>query len=299
MKKISISYDDAYNLIKKTCTTISRDNYQLMEQAYNRETNIGAKNILGTMLENVRLAEEYDKPVCQSPGYPTIYIRYGDNSDLLNIKEYFIRGLVNCTKDGYLRPSIVHPLNRENSGDNSGEGTPNFEFQPRPGQEFLEVIISFKGCGAELGNNMKIMTTAQLGRNLEGLKRLVLSTVIEAGGKPCPPVGLGIGIGGQMDVAAKLSRESISTRNWLDENPDPQLMDLEKKLLEDINSLHMGAAGIGGDTYCLAVKIGMAATHTAICPVAVNFHCWVTRKTGVRIYPDGRWEYLFSERILQ
>lgn len=171
---------------------------------------------------------------------------------------------------------------------------PNIEYQFHPGQKYVDVIISFKGCGAELGNAMKIMTTATLGldKDFQGLKRLVLETAVNAGGKPCPPFGIGIGIGGQMDVACKLSREAISTRKWDDVNEDPLLARLETELKDAINSLGLGAAGTGGDTVCLAVKIGTAATHTAIAPVAINFHCWVARRAGIRIYDDGRVEKL-------
>lgn len=297
MDQLKMTYEEACDVIRRCCTTISQDTLELMSEAYDKETNRAAKDMLKCMLENVQMAEEQDKPVCQSPGYPTVYVRFGDNADLKSIQDSYAKALIQATKDGYLRPSIVHSLNRTNPGDNSGEGVPNFELQYRPGQEYLEIIISFKGCGAELGNVVKVMTTAELGKDLEGLKKLILITAIEAGGKPCPPVGIGIGIGGQIDVATKLSREAISTRDWTDENPDPQLRKLEQELLEKVNALKLGAAGIGGDTYCLALKIGMTATHTAICPVAVNFHCWVTRRAGVRIYPDGTRKYLFQRSM--
>jgi len=294
MEKISIPYEEILEIIKKSCTSISEDSLYLLKRAHDKETNAGSKDMLACMLENVRLSRETNKPLCQSPGYPTVYVRFGDDVDLQSIISGFSKALVEATKEGYLRPSIVHSLNRTNPGDNSGAGVPNFELQYVPQQEYLELIISFKGCGAELGNVMKVMTTAQLGQGLVGFKRLVVQTVIEAGGKPCPPIGLGIGIGGQMDVASKLSREAISTRDWTDVNPDPQLRELEEELLENINKLKIGAAGIGGDTGCLAVKINMAATHTAICPVAINFHCWAARRAGVRIYRDGEREYLFK-----
>ena len=199
-----------------------------------------------------------------------------------------------ATKKGYLRPSIVDPLTRHNPGNNTGKGVPNTEYQYHPGQEYVDFIISFKGCGAELGNAMKIFTTAtlKLDQDFEGLKRFVLETAINAGGKPCPPFGIGIGIGGQMDVASKLSREAISCRSWKDTNPDPLLARLEDELRNNINALGLGAAGTGGDTVCLAVKIGTAATHTAIAPVAINFHCWVARRAGIRIHNDGRIEKL-------
>lgn len=294
MGSINMGYNEIYDLIKNSCTTISPDVLQLMKEAYNKETNAAAKDMYDCMLENVRMAEEKDKPVCQSPGFPTVYVRYGDSADVSNIKEDFTKALIDATKNGYLRPSIVHSLNRSNPGDNSGEGTPNFEFQYSSEREYLEIILSFKGCGAELGNVVKVMTTAQLGKNLSGFKEHVLKTVVEAGGKPCPPIGLGIGIGGQIDVASKLSREAISTRDWRDENEDKQLRELEHELYEKINSLKLGPAGIGGDKGCLAVKIGMVTTHTAICPVAINFHCWTARRIGVRINQDGSREYLFG-----
>ena len=139
---------------------------------------------------------------------------------------------------------------------------------------------------------MQIFTPAKLGKNYAGLKRFVLETAVNAGGKPCPPYAIGIGIGGQMDVCARLSRRVVSTRRWDDHNPDPQLDELEQELKEQINSLKLGAAGTGGDTIALGVKIALAATHTAIAPVAINFHCWTARRSGLRIYPDGSMEKL-------
>lgn len=284
---------EVINLVNRSVTDISDDTKILLKDALKRESNETAKSMLSAMLENVELANEKQKPVCQSPGYPTVYISYGNNTLPGNIKEMFGEALVEATNNGLLRPSMVHTLTRKNSGNNSGEGVPNFEIDYIPEQDYLEMIISFKGCGAELGNEMKIFTVPMLGKDLSGLKKFILETVINAGGKPCPPFGIGIGLGGQMDVASKLSRKAISTRLWTDENPDELYNELEKELLEEINSLGLGAAGTGGDTVALAVKIAGGHTHTAIAPVAINFHCWVTRRGGVRIYSDGRVEEIF------
>ncbi len=277
------------------CTRTSADAQALMRKAVQTESNPAAKAMLESMIDNVRQAGELDKPVCQSPGFPTVYVRFGDDADLGGITKWLPQAVVECTKKGYIRPSIVHPLTRQNSGDSSGIGVPNFEYQYRPGQQYLEVIMSAKGCGAELANLSVILTPATLGANFVGLKKAVLETVVKGGGMPCPPTGIGIGIGGQMDVSAKLSREAISTRDWRDEHPDPTMAGLEKELLANINALGIGPAGIGGDTTCLAVKIAYAYTHTAICPVTINYHCWVARRFGVRFYPDGHREYLFQE----
>ncbi len=280
-------------LIRRAVVNISADTRQLLEEALERETKPTARGMLQSMLENTRMAREGNMPVCQSPGYPTVYVRFGDACLPGKLADMLGAGVVQATAEGLLRPSIVHPLTRKNSGDNSGEGVPNYEWSYEPALDYLEIIASLKGCGAELGNAMRIMTVPQLGKQNRGLKNFVLDTVIEAGGKPCPPVGIGIGIGGQMDVAAKLSRKAISTRLWTDNHPDPLYRQLEEELLQEINALGLGAAGVGGETYALAVKIGAAATHTAIAPVAINFHCWVTRRGGVRIWPDGRVEDLF------
>ncbi len=277
-------------LVRYVTTHISDDTVELLQRALDKETSETAKSMLSAMLENQMLSGQEQKALCQSPGFPTVYVRFGDKTLPGNIADYLGQSLVRATNDGLLRPSIVHPLTRKNSGNNSGQGVPNIEYKYIPDLDYLEVLISLKGCGAELGNAMKVMTVPMLGENFSGLKDFVLRTVIEAGGKPCPPVGIGIGIGGQMDVAAKLSREAISTRKWTDTNPDPLLAELEEDLLTSINNLKLGAAGTGGDTYALAVKIGTAHTHTAIAPVAINFHCWVTRRAGIRLYNDGRVE---------
>jgi fumarate hydratase subunit alpha len=292
-----ITYEEIFSLVHGACTTISADALAIMKERAAAESKTEAKAMLQAMVDNVAQAGQVDKPVCQSPGFPTVWVRFGDNASLGDIAAFIPRAVVECTGKGYIRPSIVHPLTRQNSGDSSGVGVPNFEYKYRPRQQYMEVIMSAKGCGAELGNVSMILTPATLGEKLVGLKKLVLQTVINAGGYPCPPSAIGIGIGGQMDVSAKLSREAISTRNWRDRHPDPMIAELEAELLTNINKLGIGPAGIGGDTTCLAVKVAYAATHTAICPVTINFHCWVARRFGVRFYPDGKREYLFQEGI--
>ena len=283
---------EIHDAIIRAVTGISDDVKGLLEEALAKETNPTAQSMLSAMLENLSIAKAADKGVCQSPGYPTTWFSFGDDNLPYDIKSTIMEALGEATKKGYLRPSIVDPLTRVNSGNNTGKGVPNVEFEYNPGQEYVDFIISFKGCGAELGNAIQIMTPAKLGKDLVGLKRFIIETAINAGGKPCPPFGIGIGIGGQMDMCAKMSRKAISTRRWDDVNPDPQLAALEKELKDEINSLGIGAAGTGGDTVCLAVKMERAHTHTAICPVAINFHCWVARRAGVRIYNDGRVEKL-------
>jgi len=282
-------------MIYRSTTNISPDVEDLMKKALEKETNATAKSMMQAMLDDARMAGEKVKPVCQSPGFPTVYVSFGDNSAPgEDLKKIWAEALIEGTRNSLLRPSMVHTLTRKNPGDNSGIGVPNFEFDYVPEQQYLEMLLSFKGCGAELANAMKIFTVAQLekGNDFSGLKRWVLDTVIKGGGKPCPPGAIGIGLGGQMDVACKLARKAISTRRWDDVNPDPMYAALEKELLENINSLVLGAAGTGGDTTLLAVKINAVSTHTAIAPAAISFHCWAARRTGIRLYPDGKKEII-------
>ncbi|MBS7638131.1 fumarate hydratase [Candidatus Bathyarchaeota archaeon] len=285
----------AYEMVKRSCTGISPDAMRLLRDACQRERDPAARRLLEAMIENAELASEMGKPVCQSPGYPTLYVMMGGDMRIdADIRRVFQRAIVKATGDGYMRPSMVHPISRRNSGDNSGLGVPDLEIDQDPGVDHARFIISFKGCGAELANVLKVLTPTQVGEEGSGIRRLVLEIVVEAGGIPCPPVAIGIGIGGQTHTAAKLSRRAVSIREWTDINPDEELASMEMRLLSQVNSLGIGPGGIGGDTTALTVKVEMVSTHTAICPVAINFHCWTARRSGAKIYPDGSVEYLYT-----
>jgi fumarate hydratase subunit alpha len=286
-------FEIAFELVKKSCEGIASDALELLKEAYKKEGNAAAKSMLKTMICNAELATIEEKPVCQSPGYPVVYVTLcGDVKPEIGIQKVFQKAIVEATKKGYLRPSMVHPLTRKNTGDNSGVGVPDVEIEYVPEGEHMELIISFKGCGAELASSLRILTPEEVGRKGNGIKKLVLESVVNAGGIPCPPVAVGVGIGGQMHYAAKLSRKAIGARKWTDRNPNQELALLEEELLNLVNSLGIGPAGIGGDTTALAVKVECIATHTAICPIAINFHCWTARRSGARIYSDRSVEYL-------
>jgi len=270
---------------------------ELLKRAHVNERNNAAKKLLETMICNAELAAAMDKPVCQSPGYPVVYATLGSDIKLeANIQSVFGEAIIELTKKSYLRPSMVHPITRKNPGDNSGMGIPDVEVELAPDADYADFIISFKGCGAELANVLRVLTPLQVGRGGIGIKKLVLESVVDAGGIPCPPVAIGIGIGGQIHYAAKLSRKAISVREWTDTNSNEEVATLEKDLLAAVNALGIGPAGVGGDTTALTVKAEMVSTHTAICPVAVNFHCWIARRGGARIHSDGSVTYLFQRR---
>jgi fumarate hydratase subunit alpha len=285
-------FEAAYCLIRNCCTQLPSDVMQLLKKAYSTERSKAAKSMLDTMIKNAKLAAEEDKPLCQSPGYPVVYAKIGSETKIdANIQKVFLRALIHATKEGYLRPSIVHPISRKNPGDNSGIGVPDLEIEFDPNLESMEVLASFKGCGAELVNVQKVLTPTDVGINGIGIKRLLLQSVVAAGGIPCPPVAIGVGIGGQIHYASKLSRKVVSVRKWTDRNPDAKLEVMERDFLKSVNELGIGPAGVGGDTTALAVKVALVSTHAAICPVAINFHCWVGRRGCARIHRDRSIEY--------
>jgi len=276
-----------YTTTLRAVTGISDDCMELLQAAYKRERNDAAKELMCAMIKNAEMARNLKKSICQSPGYPTAYITLGGDFKVeCDIKDVLSKIISKITKEGYLRPSIVHPITRKNSGNNSGINVPMVEIDYNPKIENFEVILSFKGCGAELFGNAKIFTPSQIGFDGSGIKKFVLETIINASGGPCPPTAVGVGIGGQIHQAACLSRRAVSFRRWNDVNPDPEFATWEKELLDNTNKLMLGPSGIGGDTTSLAIKIETAYTHTAILPVVVNFHCWVARRARGRMYRD-------------
>jgi fumarate hydratase subunit alpha len=286
-------FDLCHSVLKRAATGISDDCAKLLRDAYERERLDSAREMIATMIKNAEMARSMGRSVCQSPGYPAAYVKLGSEFTLnCDVKKVLSNVISSITKEGYLRPSMVHPISRKNTGDNSGVNVPSVEVDLDHKSEFLEVILSLKGCGAELFGAAKVFTPAQIGQGGAGVKRFILETIINASGGPCPPTAIGVGIGGQIHQAASLSRRAVSTRRWDDLNPDPEFAAWESELLSTANMLGIGPSGIGGDTTALAVKVEYAYTHTAILPVVVNFHCWVARRARGRIYKDGSVEVL-------
>ena len=286
-------HEIVYTIAKLAAVHLAEDALSLMHKARDKESSPEARRVLEAMLQNANIARECEVSLCQSPGYPVLYVRLGKGITLdeLNPQEVAGQALSEVTRLGYLRPSIVHPLSRKNTGDNSGINVPDVEIDFDPQLDGLEAVISFKGCGAELFSRAAVLPPYRIGPSAGGIKRFILETVAEAGGGPCPPVVLGVGIGGQLHQAAKLARRAMSVRRWDDVNPDPELAELEAELAQGVNSLGIGPAGIGGDTTCLGVKLGMAYTHTAIMPIVVNFHCWPARRARARMDHSGEVAY--------
>jgi fumarate hydratase subunit alpha len=187
-----------------------------------------------------------------------------------------------ATSEVPLRPNVVHPLTRHNPGDNLGKGMPYVHFEPEE-VDYTELTVMPKGAGSENMSALAMLTPSQ---GIKGVKSFVLEVVVRAGGNPCPPTIIGVGIGGTADQALLISKKAVLRR--LDqESPDTNLARLEAELKQALNATGIGPMGLGGRTTVLGVKVEEAHCHTASLPVAVTVQCWAGRRASARIMKDG------------
>jgi fumarate hydratase subunit alpha/L(+)-tartrate dehydratase alpha subunit len=265
-----------------------------LARVHARETQPRAREILATMLRNLDVAEARGLLVCQDTGTPVFKVRVGREFPLgalggSAIEAALAAGVRRATAEHPLRSSICHPLTRENPQTNTGWRIPVVDWSFRPDGEALELAMMPKGSGSE---NMSFLRMLAPAAGVVGIKRFVIDCVVEAGGKPCPPTIVGVGIGGTADLCMKLAKEAI-WRPVGEANPDPDLAKLEAELLEAVNATGFGPMGLGGDTTALAVMVEAAYTHITQNPVAVTLQCWRGERASARISPDGRVEHGF------
>ena len=274
--------DAVVALLKRSVVELPPDIIKGLEDAYSSETNEVARVQLKTILDNIGLAKEMQRPICQDTGIHLFFVKipYGTDVDLDGI---IVNAIGRATESVPLRPNAVDPITRNNPGNNIGPHMPYVTYQFHD-KEYIEIIAFPKGAGSENMSAMAMLTPAQ---GIIGIKEFVLNAVTEAGGKPCPPTIIGVGIGGSADLCAKMAKLAL-LRPLDDHNPDPDLDSLERELAEALNKTGIGPMGLGGRTTVLGVKIGKAACHTASHPVAINIQCWAARKATLRAYPDGR-----------
>lgn len=268
-------------LLKRAVTDLPEDVVSALEKARRKEGFENAKTQLATILENIECARKNGSPICQDTGIPVVYTGVGSRAevDIGIIEEAIMEGVKNATRSIPLRSNAVHPLTRKNSGDNTGLGVPVIEIEFLKGVDYLEITVLPKGAGSE---NMSRLCMLKPSEGVKGIKRFVLESVASAGGNPCPPVIVGVGIGGTADKATKLSKKAL-LRRISSRHADKDLSLLEEDLLESVNNLGIGPMGLGGDTTALAVHAEYAFCHTASLPVAVNLQCWANRRASARI----------------
>ncbi len=277
--------DVVVELLRKAVTKLPRDVEQALQNAYERETDEVPRTQLRTILENLRLAEEGVTPICQDTGVQIFFVRQG-TAEVGDLEEAIGRGVARATGEVPLRPNTVHPISRANHKDNRGERMPYINLLP--GREpYLELTVMPKGAGSENMSAMAMLTPSQ---GIKGIKQFALDTLVRAGGKPCPPIIIGMGIGGSADISIHIAKEAL-LRPLDQHHPDPEIAALEEELLEALNGIGIGPMGLGGRTTLLGLAIEYAHCHTASLPVAINIQCWAARRATARIHPDGRVEY--------
>jgi fumarate hydratase subunit alpha/L(+)-tartrate dehydratase alpha subunit len=255
------------------------------ERLQRDETDGTAKTILGTMVENIAVAERTRNLLCQDTGIPIYNVAVGRDVRLdgVALKEALRRGAERATREHPLRSSVVHPITRINEQTSCGRGIPviNVDFDDSARQIRIEMIP--KGSGSENGSFLQMLIPAQ---GIDGIKTFVVDKVIELGGRVCPPTIVGVGVGGTSDVCMHLAKVA-ATRPLGSACEDPEGEKLEKMLSIAVNSLGIGPQGLGGRGTSFAVHVETAATHITMNPVAVNIQCHSARRASAVISADG------------
>lgn len=280
MREIHVS--EIIKAIRKLCIDanyyLSDDIKEKLEEAHKEEDWTIAKDILEKILINAGIAKNENMPMCQDTGVTCVFIDLGQDVHVTggNFEEAINEGVRQGYAEGFLRKSVVKdPLNRVNTGDN----TPAvIHYNIVPGDK-LHITVSPKGFGSENMSKLKMLRPAD---GIEGVKNFVLQTVKEAGPNPCPPIIVGVGIGGTFEKSALIAKKSL-LRPATERNSDPFYAELEEELLKKINALGIGPQGFGGRTTALCVNIETYPTHIAGLPVAVNISCHATRHAEIEL----------------
>ena len=249
----------------------------LIQKAKANESKEISKSILSDILENQDIARQGNIPLCQDTGLVVVFLEIGTEVKIDgDIYQAINEGVRLGYDQGYLRKSIVkHPFTRENTKDN----TPAVIHTKLVSGDKIKLHIAAKGGGSENMSTVVMLTPTE---GIEGVKKLILDTIFNAGGKPCPPIIVGIGIGGNFEKSAILAKEAL-LRDLDDSSNDKVIKQLEDELYTEINKLGVGPMGVGGDTTCLAVKINYFPMHIASLPVAINIQCHSARHIEVII----------------
>jgi tartrate/fumarate subfamily iron-sulfur-dependent hydro-lyase alpha chain len=268
---------------------IPQDLRDALIEAKDRETSIPGKRVLETIVKNVAVAEDQNNLVCQDTGIAVYTCRVGEGFPLhpARIYEALKTGTERATLEHPLRSNAVHTLTRENTGPNTGYRLPIVHWEFIPEWDGLDVKCVPKGSGSE---NMSFLKMCVPADGVNGIKKFVLESIVESGGKPCPPGIVGVGIGGSADYAMYLAKEAI-TRPVGTRNPDPLVAKLEEELFDLLNQTGIGPMGLGGDVTVLSCHIEHADTHMTLNPVAVNYQCWAARRATAHIAADGTIDY--------
>ncbi|MCW5604981.1 MAG: fumarate hydratase [Burkholderiales bacterium] len=258
---------------------------QGFERIDKAETDATAKAVLGTMIRNIRIAEDTENLLCQDTGIPIYNVAIGANVEVdgYRLKQAIVRGCERATREHPLRSSVVHPTTRKNEHTSCGRAVPVINIDFTPDAETLSVEMIPKGSGSENNSWLKMAIPAE---GVDAIKTFVVDCVLEAGGKTCPPTIVGVGVGGTADLCVHLSKVA-ATRPLGSKCDDPEGAKLEAELTKAVNQLGVGPQGLGGDSTAFAVHVETAATHITMNPVAVNMQCHSARRARAIFTPRG------------
>lgn len=288
-------YDMMYNSITMAATIMPSDVKNTILGYLNREDDETARLHLEVIMRNCEMAEKEGRLLCPDTGSPLYYVRIGDNvrveGGFSTLYGEAKKAVAKATANGKLRPNMVHPITRDNTGTNVGYYLPKVEVRFDPHIDYMDVIAVPKGGGSEIfGTFYRIIYPADGKR---GIMKFVLDCIKEStyAGKTCPPNILGIGIGGTADICMKIAKEAAVLRPIGSRHPEKEIAELEMELVEMIQSSGIGPMGMGGMSSVLDVHIEYAVTHTAGLPVGFNAQCSLSRRKVARITLDGNMTY--------
>lgn len=279
--------ESMYNLIVETSTNLPKDVRRAVKAAKERESmGTRAAMSLGTITNNIQMADDNISPICQDTGLPTFKIKTPVGVNQIQLKEAIKEAIVQATKDGKLRPNSVDSLTGENSGDNLGAGVPVVKFEQWE-KDDIDVRLILKGGGCE-NKNIQYSLPCELeglgraGRDLDGIRKCIMHSVYQAQGQGCSAGFIGVGIGGDRSSGYDLAKEQLFRSND-DVNPNEDLRKLEEYVMENANKLGIGTMGFGGETTLLGCKIGVMHRIPASFFVSVAYNCWAFRRLGVKV----------------
>jgi len=288
----ALIYEDlaevASYLYKKALTDLPTDVRKAIATSQSKEIDIG-KKFLNIMVKSIEVSDDTGSILCQDTGICIFFIKIGTNFPInpLRLIESLRNGIAIATDKYDLRSSIVHPLTRKNLQNNRGEGIPDVHIEYVDGSNELEIRLIPKGSGSENMSFLKMLSPAD---GLNGIRKFVLESIVEAGPKPCPPTIIGIGLGGTADLCMSLAKKAI-TRPVGIRHPEKEISDLEEELLKATNSMGIGPQGLGGVTTSFTVHVEYAATHISMNPVAVNIQCWRGERASAAVNLEGIVQY--------
>jgi len=268
-------------LVRFTSTNLPPDVEQKLRTAVSQEKpGSAAQGALNTIITNVEMARQHSTPICQDTGTPIFYVQTPEGWSTRKLKTQIKNAVIEATQKAYLRPNAVDAISGKNSGDNSGdEHYPTIHFEEVDEDQPLVVKLILKGGGCEnVGAQYKLPDNRLgAGRDLEGVRKVVLDAVHQAQGKGCAPGALGVAIGGDRGASYLASKKALF-RNLEDQNPDETLAELEERLTDEANRLGVGPMGFGGETTVLGTKIKGLHRLPASYYVSVSYMCWAYRR---------------------